>query len=302
MGKIHGFKYVLCLSSSILLNLYLLDSVLRRDGELTWSKSAAVEAEAVASISCSGHGRAFLDGLFSQGKPVCECNSCYGGPDCSEFSSGCLADADGGNPLFLEPFWMAHAADSAVVVAGWHRMSYSFDDGSSISKELQRHIRQLHAVTRNAVTEGRFILFGTGSTQLLIAAVHALSQDDSPSPARVVASIPFYPVYEMQTEFFRSVDFKFQGDASDWKNTSSSSLNFIEFVTSPNNPDGQLKEAVLQGPFVKTIHDHAYYWPHFTAIPAPANGDVMIFTMSKITGHAGSRFGYHSRTITYYVI
>lgn len=92
-----------------------------------------------------------------------------------------------------------------------------------------------------------------------------------------------------------SKDYKFSGDTSLWKSSaidSSSSQNFIEFVTSPNNPDGQLKKAILRGPFVKTIHDLAYYWPHFTAIPAPADEDLTIFTLSKHTGHAGSRFGY----------
>jgi hypothetical protein len=71
----------------------------------------------------------------------------------------------------------------------------------------------------------------------------------------------------------------------------SDNMSIIEFVTSPNNPDGHLKKAVVQGPLARSINDHAYYWPHFTAIPAPADGDVMIFTISKLTGHAGSRFG-----------
>ncbi|GLU06943.1 hypothetical protein SLE2022_239270 [Rubroshorea leprosula] len=43
---------------------------------------------------------------------------------------------------------------------------------------------------------------------------------------------------------------------------------------------------------MKRIHDLAYYWPHYTAIPAPADEDLMIFTLSKLTGHAGSRFGW----------
>ena len=59
------------------------------------SSTAAEEAEAVASISCSGHGRAYLDGLIVDGKPVCECNNCYRGADCSEFISDCPADAEG---------------------------------------------------------------------------------------------------------------------------------------------------------------------------------------------------------------
>lgn len=68
-------------------------------------------------------------------------------------------------------------------------------------------------------------------------------------------------------------------------------MNMVEFVTAPNNPDGQLNKPILKGPFVKTIYDHAYFWPHFTPIPAPTDEDLMIFSISKLTGHAGSRFG-----------
>ena len=98
-------------------------------------------------------------------------------------------------------------------------------------------------------------------------------------------------VYKSQTDYFASVYFKFQGDTSLWKNSSDVSTSIIEFVTSPNNPDGQLKKAVLDGPNVKAIYDRAYYWPHYTPIPAPADDDLMIFTLSKLSGHAGSRFG-----------
>ncbi|CAB4289406.1 unnamed protein product [Prunus armeniaca] len=146
-----------------------------------------------------------------------------------------------GDPYFLEPFWM-----------------------------LERHIRKLHAIVGNAVTGGRYIVFGAGSTQLLNAAVHALSSHNSSSsssPASVVASIPYY-------------------------NNISDATNVIEFVTSPNNPDGQLNKANVQGPNAKAIYDRVYYWPHFTAIPTPANDDIMIFSISKLTGHAGSRFGW----------
>lgn len=74
---------------------------------------------------------------------------------------------------------------------------------------------------------------------------------------------------------------------------SSSSIdnNFIQFVTSPNNPDGQLETGMLRGSNAKQIHDLAYYWPHYTSIPCPMDEDLMIFTFSKLIGHAGSRFG-----------
>ncbi|RWR77536.1 tryptophan aminotransferase-related protein 3-like protein [Cinnamomum micranthum f. kanehirae] len=219
--SIHGSSssskwFFFFLSSSLSLNLFLLYLFFfgRQSDRLTWTRQAALEAEAVASLSCSGHGRAFLDGIgSSQGEPACECYACYAGSDCSELLPDCPADAESGDPLFLEPFWMQRAERSAVVA------------------------------------------------------------------------------YEAQTHLFNSEDYEWKGDAFQWKNTSDSSVNTIEFVTSPNNPDGQLRRPVIQGRFTKVIHDHAYYWPHFTAIPSMVDEDIMLFTLSKITGHAGTRFG-----------
>ncbi|XP_039117198.1 tryptophan aminotransferase-related protein 3-like [Dioscorea cayenensis subsp. rotundata] len=268
--------------------------------EPRWSQSAAEEAEAVAAISCSGHGRAFVDGIMINGRPSCECNTCYHGSDCSIPSLDCSADADSGNPLFLEPYWYRHAKGSAVVVAGWHRMGYDATGENFISVELEQHIRKLHRIVGNAVVDDRFIIFGAGSTQLLYALVHALSPHNSSSPASVVASIPYYPVYKMQVDLFNSKLAEWRGVTSSWVNESISSSsssssdgsmnNFIEFVTSPNNPDGLLKQSILGGSSV--IYDYAYYWPHFTAIPAPSDHNVMIFSSSKLSGHASSRFGW----------
>ncbi|PIN02843.1 hypothetical protein CDL12_24644 [Handroanthus impetiginosus] len=293
-NKKRTFCYSLCLLTSLALNLFFitnlyLDNKLNKQ-KLSWSREAAAEAEAAAIISCSGHGRAYLDGLAVDGKPICECNTCYGGHDYSVFSPDCAADADSGDPLFLEPFWMQHAAKSAVLIAGWHRMSYTFYDQSFISQELENHIRRVHSIARNAITKGKYIVFGGGSTQLLSAAVYALSMNLS-SPASVVAAPLAYPLYETQTNYFQNNHFKFNEDALLLNNSSYTTSNVIEFVTSPNNPDGKLREPVSRGPSVRVIYDHAYYWPHFTAIPAPADEDVMIFTISKLTGHAGSRLG-----------
>lgn len=268
----------------------------RGQWQLSWSRRAAVEAEYVAAISCSGHGKAYLDGspslLDGNKSPPCECNTCFGGPDCSQILPGCVVNVDSGNPYFLEPFWTENAESSAVLLSGWHRMGYA--SSSMVTEELEKHIRELHEIVGNAVTKERFIVFGVGSIQLLNAAVHALSPQNSSSPARVVVSVPYYGTYKSQTDYFESMKFKFGGEASLWKNNSdANNTNLIELVTSPNNPDGQLKKSVLHGPNVKAIYDRVYYWPHFTAIDsAPANEEVMLFSLSKLTGHAGSRFGW----------
>ncbi|XP_039172005.1 tryptophan aminotransferase-related protein 3 isoform X2 [Eucalyptus grandis] len=307
MARSEGSICKLCLVCSVIANLFFGVNLYRgRRGlwgrnwsidevsiqGLSWSGRAAAEAESAAARECSGHGRAYLDGVVVDGRPACECNNCYGGPDCSLFLPSCFADADEGDPLFLEPFWKQHAESSAVMVAGWHRMSYSFSDQTTLSQELESLLRKLHSLVGNAITDGKYILFGAGSTQLLSAAVHALSPHNSSLPASVVASIPYYSLYREQTEFFNSADCSFQGDPARWKNATNTTGDIIEFVTAPNNPNGQLNEAVLHGPNIKTIYDRAYYWPHFTGIPSPADEDLTIFTISKLTGHAGSRFGW----------
>ncbi|XP_039055456.1 tryptophan aminotransferase-related protein 4-like [Hibiscus syriacus] len=261
------------------------------------SDNWVLEDETLAEIGCSGHGRAYMDGLVGdENEPVCECNTCYTAPDCSHFIPHCTANADGGDPLFLEPFWMQHSTSSALVVSGWHRKSYNYNDDTKISKQLEGLIRKLHAFVGNAVTRNRYIVLGAGSTQILNAAASALSLENtsSHSPTRVIASVPYYSLYKEQVEYFNAERLEFEGEAYTWRNRSDGrpSTNVIEFVTSPNNPDGRLNKAIVGGPSVKTISDRAYYWPHFTPIPAPADEDLMVFTLSKLTGHAGSRFGW----------
>ncbi|KAI3675961.1 hypothetical protein L1987_85557 [Smallanthus sonchifolius] len=287
----YGTCFLISIAINILFSIYLHlgggDRWVDKNPEirpLTWTEKAAEEAEAVAAISCSGHGLAFLDGRISDGQPVCECYDCYGGTDCSELSPGCTVDADSGDPIFLEPFWMQNAVASAVVISGWHRMSYRYADYTLMSTELETYIRKLHSIVGNAVTEGRYMVFGVGSSQLLSAAVYALSSENSSSPSNLLASIPFYPMYKAQTVLFNSENFQFEGDTNSWQsNNRTNNTDVIEFITSPNNPDGELKKSVLGG---KTIYDHAYFWPHFTPIPGPSDNDLMIFTLSKLTGHA----------------
>ena len=105
--------------------------------------------------------------------------------------------------------------------------------------------------------------------------------------------------YRTQTAMFDGREYRWEGTTAAWANASRNSSDgsrFVEFVTSPNNPDALLRAPVLRGSAV--IADHAYYWPHFTHIAAPADEDVMLFTMSKPSGHAGSRLG----CVSYYSV
>lgn len=59
-----------------------------------WSKQAALDTESAAAFQCAGHGAVFVDTLArdANGLPICECNQCFTGPDCSESVLNCYAD------------------------------------------------------------------------------------------------------------------------------------------------------------------------------------------------------------------
>lgn len=92
----------------------------------------------------------------------------------------------------------------------------------------------------------------------------------------------------------RSGLYKWEGDAYTYDKEGP----YIEIVTSPNNPDGTIRHSVVNQKGGKLIHDLAYYWPQYTAITHPANHDIMLFTFSKCTGHAGTRIGLAIRCYT----
>ncbi|GJX84062.1 pyridoxal phosphate-dependent transferase [Tanacetum coccineum] len=79
--------------------------------------------------------------------------------------------APSGDPIFMEPFWMQNAVNSAIVISGWHRLGYW-----------------------NAVTEARYVVFGIGAMQLISAAIFALASENVSSPSNILATIPYYPV------------------------------------------------------------------------------------------------------------
>lgn len=106
--------------------------------------------------------------------------------------------------------------------------------------------------------------------------------------------MPQLQSYPDETDYLRSGLYRWAGDAYAFDNKGHG--DYIEVVNYPNNPDGTIRKAVVknrpddlvQG---KLIHDLAYYWPQYTPITAPVAQDIMYFTFSKSTGHAGSRIG-----------
>lgn len=191
--------------------------------------------------------------------------------------------------MMYEAFWREVGGRAATVIRGCQAMSYVSDDAALcwfLEPELEREVRRLHRVVGNAVADGYHLVVGTGATQLYQAAMYALSspaQGDKPVP--VVSPAPYYSSYPPQTDLQLSGLYRWAGDANTFAGG-----ECIELVCSPNNPDGAVREAVVAGG--KAIHDLVYYWPQYTPITGRAARDIMLFTVSKITGHAGTRLGW----------
>ncbi|KAK4568726.1 hypothetical protein RGQ29_004220 [Quercus rubra] len=202
-----------------------------------------------------------------------------------------IINLDHGDPTMYEKYWQQMGDKTTVVIPGWQSMSY-FSDISNIcwflEPEFAKQVVRLHKVVGNAVTDGRHIVVGTGSSQLYLAALFALSPSDASEPISVVSQAPYYSSYPSMTDCLKSGLYKWAGEAHNF----SKEGPYIELVTSPNNPDGTARHSVVNRNKGTLLHDLAYYWPQYTPISSPADHELMLFTVSKSTGHAGMRIGW----------
>ncbi|KAJ4840653.1 Tryptophan aminotransferase- protein 2 [Turnera subulata] len=202
-----------------------------------------------------------------------------------------VINLDHGDPTMYETFWQKMGDKSTIVIPGWQSMSYFSDVGNLcwfLEPEFGKEIVRLHKIVGNAVTEDRYIVVGTGSTQLFQAVLYAVSPHDAAEPMSVVSAAPYYSSYPAITDCLKSGLYTWAGDAREFNKDGP----FIELVTSPNNPDGHTRDSVVNRTGGILVHDLAYYWPQYTAISAPADHGIMLFTVSKSTGHAGMRIGW----------
>jgi len=66
----------------------------------------------------------------------------------------------------------------------------------------------------------------------------------------------------------------------------------IEILTVPSNPLGDYY-APNYPTAPNKIYDAVYYWPHLTGnMSAPFNESIMFFSLTKLSGHAATRFGW----------
>lgn len=104
-----------------------------------------------------------------------------------------------GDPRMFEAYWEKMRERSAITLAGSDSLSYFSKTKNMcwyLEPKLEEEIRRLHTVVGNAVVEDHYIVVGTGSSQLIQAALYALSLPASAAdhPITVVCAAPYYSV------------------------------------------------------------------------------------------------------------
>lgn len=240
---------------------------------------------------CAGNGHYVM---HTQTTGACHCHACFSGVHCGDLDPDCILNLFHGDPTLFEEYWLSQATE-ATVIPSWQGMSYFAHRHNSflfVDYYLEQAIRSVHNLVGNAVSEGRFLVLGVGSTQLYQAALFALASSSSASPTSVVSTTPHYSSFEGVTKFLDSRRFKWIGDAEKFKREMKDDEPYIELVTSPNNPCGSMNTCVVNSNNGFVVNDLAYYWPHYVPITIPVDYPIMLWTLSKITGHAGTRLGW----------
>ena len=273
----------------------------------------------------SEYARCGWHGIFEDG--ACVCFDCWTGDACADATplDACVVAAAGGTPLLFEDYWTRHADEATLSLPPSYHIGYGARIGCGdeavaagdyrvpgvdpACDALAAAVRRVHALVGNAdarradeAADGFYVVLGVGSTELIAAAMWALADDDAREPALVWSAGPYYVGYEGPATFFNSSRPRFRWLAPEHhpeppSAQAAAGRRVIEYVTSPNNPDGALRAPRVSGAGARAVFDSAYFWPHFTPISAPRTAelgpsDVALFTLSKLTGHAGTRIGW----------
>ncbi|KAI3839143.1 hypothetical protein MKX03_032773 [Papaver bracteatum] len=180
-----------------------------------------------------------------------------------------IIDLGHGDPTMYEQFWKKTGKITTILIPGWQCLSYYSDISKYVvcwflEPNFAGEVRRLHKLVVNANTDNRKNVVGTGS------------------------NAPFYSAYPLMTDFQKSGLYKWVGDAY----TFNGEDPYIEVVNSPNNPDGLTRKPVVNVTGCMLLHGLAYYWPQYTPIASQLDQEIMLFTVSQSTGHAGTRIGW----------
>lgn len=193
-----------------------------------------------------------------------------------------LIDVSFGLPLYMQEYWnfFQHLHGGNSVIKLRDNMPYTF---GKTNLSLEHAIVDLHAHVGNAETVGYHVVVGNGASQVVSAAAYAAQKLH-------VNHILLEPPYWNRLKFLLNLGANAAGYTGNavHKDKALITSPWFKFATSPNNPNGALQEP--EGDL--NVVDMCYAWPQYLKTVTKKSHDVMIFGLSKATGHAGTRIGW----------
>lgn len=174
-------------------------------------------------------------------------------------------DMSWGSPIFLTPYWQVYKHRTARNLG--QDLAYNFGSRDSL-KEL---IKSLHRQENNAVVDKKHIVVGAGATSIILELLRVLKNRTKATSAW--ATPPHFSRFPLLAEFA----------GLEWEKK----RNSLIITTIPNNPDGSLVLHKNTG-----ILDLTYNWPQYIDKPKKYDHPIMVFSLSKATGHASTRIGW----------
>jgi len=153
--------------------------------------------------------------------------------------------------------------------------------------ELEEQILRLHRKYHpNFINKNTKIVVSNGATHAIMALFH-------------FASKQYLPMHVPAPFWFRLPDMATMQDLILTKEIHEEITSATALLTVPNNPDGKLQELTDKSKYKSVWYDCVYNWPWYfknkndwphQAIPDLP--EVAIFSLSKFSGHCGTRIGW----------
>jgi aspartate/methionine/tyrosine aminotransferase len=194
-------------------------------------------------------------------------------------------DVSFGHPLYMQQYWefLQKMNSTKAYIKITDGLAYNY---GTPRPELIESIKSLHNYVGNAVTKGYEIVVGAGASQVISALAYATVKAGF---HEILLQPPYWGKLErllnagghaagMNGRLTREKREHIYSPDDEW----------LTFTTNPNNPDGSISEIDTRF----SVVDMCYNWPQYTKKVVRGNYDVMIFGLSKSTGHAGTRIGW----------
>eukprot|EP01084_Bolivina_argentea_P035002 64894_1 len=206
--------------------------------------SSSPQSESLSETQCSGNGQFYTD------INECKCYQCFLGLNCEiiEQDSDCIMRIGGGDPSLLIEYWnnqVHHKKVSNIQIPMDYRGDYdwslfgpfSSNDNDGLGGTLNQLIRNIHTKYHNINLTDTYIVFGSGTTQLQVAAYHAYSRLKG-ELIYAFGEVPYYSGYRGSCEVHGTSYCR-------WNISYDLPVeNVVEFIAYPNNPDGSERELV----------------------------------------------------------